>query len=172
MVEKQSGMESVNIREISSEADVVRLVKVARRVWREANVSFCSAEQVEYMLARYQSFEAILGQMMNGYRYFVFEHQGDIVGYFGVQNQGPRLFLSKFYVLREWRGLGLFSLGLEVMRQICHQEDMGAIYLTVNRENYHACEVYRHKGFEVIAQEDNDIGCGFVMNDYIMELAL
>ena len=23
---------------------------------------------------------------------------------------------------------------------------------------------------EVIAEEDNDIGCGFVMNDYIMQL--
>lgn len=161
---------SMTLREINSDADVVRLVKVARKVWREANVSFCLPEQVEYMLARYQSFEAISGQMLNGYRYFVFERDGDIVGYFGVQRQGPRLFLSKFYILQEYRGAGLFSLGLEAMRQICHEEDMGAIYLTVNRENHHACEVYRHKGFEVIAEEDNDIGCGFVMNDYIMEL--
>ena len=58
------------IREIYSEADVRRLTKVAREVWREANVAFCTPEQVEYMIEKFQSFEAISGQMMHGYRYF------------------------------------------------------------------------------------------------------
>lgn len=160
----------MNIREIFSEADVARLAKTARKVWREANTSFCSEEQVEYMIKRYQSFEAITGQLMLGYRYFIFEQDGDILAYFGVQQQGERLFLSKFYVVREYRGQGLFSVGLDVMREICREGGMSAIYLTVNRNNHHACEVYRHKGFEVIAEEDNDIGCGFEMNDYIMQL--
>jgi ribosomal protein S18 acetylase RimI-like enzyme len=61
-------------------------------------------------------------------------------------------------------------VGLDVMREICREGSMSAIYLTVNRNNHHACEVYRHKGFEIIAEEDNDIGCGFEMNDYIMQL--
>ena len=56
----------MNIREIFSEADVRRLAKVARIVWREANVSFCTPEQVEYMIERYQSFEAISGQLRHG----------------------------------------------------------------------------------------------------------
>ena len=47
------------IREIYSEADVRRLTKVARVVWREANVAFCTPEQAEYMIEKYQSFEAI-----------------------------------------------------------------------------------------------------------------
>lgn len=160
----------MNIREIFSEADVARLAKTARKVWREANTSFCSEEQVEYMIKRYQNFEAITGQLMLGYRYFIFEQDGDILAYFGVQQQGERLFLSKFYVVREYRGQGLFSVGLDVMREICREGSMSAIYLTVNRNNHHACEVYRHKGFEIIAEEDNDIGCGFEMNDYIMQL--
>ena len=46
---------------------------------------------------------------------------------------------------------------------------MGAIYLTVNRNNRHAYEVYLAKGFKVIAEECADIGFGFVMDDYIME---
>ena len=158
------------LREIFSEADVARLAKTARKVWREANISFCSAEQIEYMLKKYQSIEAIMGQIMHGYRYFIFEQDGDILAYFGVQPQGERLFLSKFYILKEYRGAGLFSAGLNVMRQLCLEEGMKAIYLTVNRENHHAYEVYRHKGFEILAEEDNDIGYGFVMNDYIMQL--
>ena len=160
----------MNIREVFSEADVRRLAKVAREVWREANVSFCTPEQVEYMIEKYQSFEAISGQLVHGYRYFLIEDDGEILGYFGVQPQGERLFLSKFYILKQNRGRGLFSLGLEHMCTLCREGSMSAIYLTVNRNNTHAYEVYIAKGFKVIAEECTDIGFGFVMDDYIMEL--
>ena len=162
----------MTIREIFSDADVRRMVKVAETVWREANISFCSAEQVEYMIERFQSFEAVQGQLLQGYRYFVFEENGDIVAYFGVQPQGERLFLSKFYILKEYRGQGLFSAGLDVMKRLCREGEMRAIYLTVNRNNRHAYEVYLKKNFKVIEEAVADIGCGFVMDDYIMQLDL
>ncbi|MBQ7787013.1 MAG: GNAT family N-acetyltransferase [Alistipes sp.] len=157
------------IREIFSEADVRRLAKVAREVWREANVAFCTPEQVEYMIEKFQSFEAITGQLMQGYRYFLIEDGDEILGYFGVQPQGERLFLSKFYILRQNRGRGLFSMGLQRMIDICKEDGLESIYLTVNRNNTHAYEVYLAKGFKVIAEECADIGFGFVMDDYIME---
>lgn len=160
----------MTIREIFSYADVRRMVKVAETVWREANVVFCSPEQVEYMIERFQSFEAVQGQLLQGYRYFVFEEGGDIVAYFGVQPQGERLFLSKFYILKEYRGQGIFSAGLDVMKKLCQEGEMNAIYLTVNRNNRHAYEVYLKKNFKVIEEAVADIGCGFVMDDYIMQL--
>lgn len=160
------------LREIFSEADVRRLAKAAKIVWREANVAFCTPEQVEYMIEKYQSVEAIMSQLMHGYRYFIMEEDGDILAYFGVQAQGERLFLSKFYVLAQNRGKGLFSVGLDVMYQICKEENMSAIYLTVNRNNRHAYEVYLHKSFKVIEEAVADIGCGFVMDDYIMQLEI
>ncbi|MBR4854634.1 MAG: GNAT family N-acetyltransferase [Alistipes sp.] len=162
----------MNLREIVGEADVRRVVKVAEVVWREANTAFCTIEQVEYMIERYQSFEAIMGQLMQGYRYFVVEEDGEILAYFGVQPQDDRLFLSKFYILQENRGRGIFSMGLDVMCEICREQDLRAIYLTVNRNNTHAYEVYLHKGFKVIEEAVADIGCGFVMDDYIMEYAV
>ena len=160
----------VSIREILCQADVLRVTKVAEEVWREANVSFCTPEQVEYMIEKYQSFEAISGQLIYGYRYFLIEEDGDILGYFGVQPQGERLFLSKFYILKQNRGRGLFSLGLQRMIDICKEDNLESIYLTVNRNNTHAYSVYLAKNFKIIAEECTDIGCGFVMDDYIMEL--
>ena len=68
----------MNIREVIGDADIRRMVKVAREVWREANVSFCTPEQVEYMIEKFQSFEAVSGQLMHGYRYFLIEESGDI----------------------------------------------------------------------------------------------
>ena len=63
-------------------------------------------------------------------------------------------------------------MGLDVMCEICREQDLHAIYLTVNRNNTHACEVYLHKGFKVIEEAVADIGCGFVMDDYIMEYTI
>ena len=94
----------MNIREVIGDADIRRMVKVAREVWREANTSFCTPEQVEYMIEKFQSFEAVSGQLMHGYRYFLIEQDGEILSYFGVQPQGERLFLSKFYILKQHRG--------------------------------------------------------------------
>ena len=160
----------MNIREIFSEADVRRLTKVAREVWREANTAFCTPEQVEYMIEKFQSFEAISHQLIQGYRYFLIEEGDEILCYFGVQPQGERLFLSKYYILKQNRGRGLFSLGLQRMIDICKENNLESIYLTVNRNNTHAYDVYLAKNFKVIAEECADIGFGFVMDDYIMEL--
>lgn len=160
----------MNIREITGDADIRRLVKYAREVWREANVSFNTPEQVEYMIEKFQSYEAISSQMMRGYRYFFVEEDDTVLAYFGIQQQGDLLFLSKFYILRENRGRGIFSAGIEFMKTLCREEGLAAIYLTVNRNNTHAYEVYLHKGFKVLRTEVNDIGNGYVMDDYIMQL--
>lgn len=159
----------MKIREVCGEADIRRMTKVAEVVWREANTAFCSPEQVEYMIEMFQSYEAVSGQLMHGYRYFLVEEDGEILAYFGVQPQGERLFLSKFYILKEHRGKGIFSMGLEFMAQLCRERQLDTIYLTVNRNNTHACEVYLHKGFKIAEEAVADIGCGFVMDDYIME---
>ena len=162
----------MNLREVVGEADVRRVVKVAEEVWREANTAFCSPEQVEYMIERFQSFEAVMGQLMQGYRYFVIEEDGEILAYFGVQPLDDRLFLSKYFILKQNRGRGIFSMGFEFMCALCRELNLRAIYLTVNRNNTHAYEVYLHKNFKVIEEAVADIGCGFVMDDYIMEFAV
>lgn len=145
------------------------MTKVAEVVWREANVAFCTPEQVEYMIEMFQSYEAVMGQLVHGYRYFLVEEEGEILAYFGVQPQGERLFLSKFYILKEHRGKGIFTMGLNFMAELCREQQLDTIYLTVNRNNNHACEVYLHKGFRIAEEAVADIGCGFVMDDYIME---
>ena len=42
------------------------------------------------------------------------------------------------------------------------------MYLTVNKYNEHAIDVYKHYGFKIVDSVVTDIGNGFVMDDYIM----
>ncbi len=44
-----------------------------------------------------------------------------------------------------------------------------SVYLTVNKHNRHAIDVYIKKGFRMVGEAVTDIGSGFVMDDYIME---
>ena len=44
------------------------------------------------------------------------------------------------------------------------------IWLTVNRRNERAIGAYRRTGFREVRAQVTDIGGGYVMDDYVMEL--
>ena len=56
-----------------------------------------------------------------------------------------------------------------VTKRIAKERNLKAVWLTVNRNNSHAIEVYKHKGFIITRTQVADIGNGFVMDDYIFE---
>jgi len=49
---------------------------------------------------------------------------------------------------------------------------LSRIQLTVNKGNSGSISVYEHWGFVTVDSVVTDIGCGFVMDDYVMELVL
>jgi GNAT superfamily N-acetyltransferase len=130
------------------------------------------------MLAHYQGRDAIAGEMARGVRYFLIDcghdcgHEGRAVGYFAYALEEDRLFISKIYLKKEYRGLGLSS---KVFR---HLEDLGRdnqkkkLFLHVNRLNTLAVEVYLHRGFEIVKSVDEALGEKFFLNDYWMEKKL
>ena len=70
--------------------------------------------------------------------------------YFGIREDGEgRLFLSKLYILRAFRGKGLSSAAFDFMEGECRRRALKAIWLTVNRHNETAIQVYLHRGFVV-----------------------
>ena len=60
----------------------------------------------------------------------------------------------------------------DFVETLCQAEKLPAIYLTVNKKNFHAIEVYKYFGFHQTDAVVTDIGSGFVMNDYIMQLKI
>ena len=95
------------------------------------------------------------------------------IGYTGVRPDGEgKLFLSKLYILKPYRGQGYASEAFAFLERLCAEEGLSAIWLTVNRFNTNTIAVYEKKGFVTVRTQVADIGSGFVMDDYIMEKTL
>ncbi len=151
----------------ATSAEIPLIANLADIIWREYYTDIIGKEQVEYMLSHIQNEQAMLSQLEKGMNYFTL-YDGEIpCGYLGynIESNG-RFFLSKLYILKEYRGNGSLTLALEHFKAL----DAKSVYLTVNRFNTHSIAAYEKKGFKKIRTEVADIGGGYVMDDYIMEL--
>ena len=61
---------------------------------------------------------------------------------------------------------------LEFLKQYAHNMNAERIWLTVNKHNDGSIAAYRRFGFRTVREETTEIGCGYVMDDYIMEKEL
>ena len=94
------------------------------------------------------------------------------VGYICVKFEEAKLFLSKIYLLSSQRGSGIGSLAIDQVKQIAQQHGLDVIRLTVNRDNSDTIAAYNRMGFAVTGELCADIGGGYVMDDYLMEMSI
>jgi RimJ/RimL family protein N-acetyltransferase len=122
------------------------------------------------MVENFQSFVPISKSIEEGYLYFIMRNGDRDIGYIGVHPEGDRLFVSKFYITREYRGMGFSGRAFEFLKGICRDNGLKSLYLTVKRDNTRSISVYKAAGLKITGEIDTPIGEGFEMNDYIMEL--
>lgn len=157
-------------RKVETEEEIAGLAQLGSEIWYEYYVSIISIEQIDYMVEKFQSVQAITDQIKSqGYEYYFMNVNGKSIGYLGIKQEGSKLFLSKFYIHQEHRGKGYASQAIEFLIEICKDRRLDMIWLTVNRYNAASIAVYEKKGFRTVRTQVADIGNGFVMDDYIME---
>jgi len=151
--------------------DLIQMTaRLAREIWMEHYIPIIGQPQVEYMLNRFQSSQAIQEQLKTGYRYYlVCLHPDAAVGYFAVVPRHPDLFLSKFYIARNFRGRGYGREILLYIEGLARAFQCTRIFLTVNKHNAVSIAIYQKMGFRILEDIAQDIGNGFVMDDYRME---
>lgn len=165
-------MQGFEMVKVETQAQVEQVADMAGKIWREHFTPIIGAGQVAYMLDKFQSATALADQLKEGYEYYQMTDQGQYAGYCGIHAQGDSLFLSKLYLEKSFRGRRLASKALLFLRELCRQRGIRRIYLTCNKHNEQTLAVYRHLGFETIAVQAADIGGGYIMDDYIMEIRL
>ena len=127
-------------------------------------------QQAVYMADLFLSPEAIADLIDKGAVFKALMEKERPVGFTEYVKEKERVFLSKLYVAKEERGKGLGRILFEDCRRYALDNGIRKIYLTVNKYNTPSYEIYLHLGFKVTDAVVNDIGHGYVMDDYIMEL--
>jgi len=159
----------VTLNKITTDSEVVNLASLATTIWHEFFVSILSDDQITYMVDKFLSYNAIKKQQLEGYEYYYIMLGTDILGFTGFHIEDEKMFLSKLYLLKQYRGHGYASQAFDYLKQICQRQTLKSMWLTVNKYNKHAIEVYQKTGFTIIRSQVTDIGNNYVMDDYVME---
>jgi RimJ/RimL family protein N-acetyltransferase len=143
-------------------------------IWRECYTPILGAAQVEYMLEKYQSAQQTYIDIEEK-NYICFTAKDAetrrLIGYCAVIPEKGSFRLSKLYVLKDFRGKGVAYGFLEKMMSIYKDHyGLSKIRLDVNKKNGGAITAFKKIGFEIVGSVKNDIGGGFFMDDYMMEL--
>ena len=150
--------------------NITKLVTLSSLIWHEYWKEFLSDEQIDYMVEKYHSEEAIKNQIENeNYTYFYIYYNRDMIGYIGLAEKEDYLFLSKFYLKKECRHKGIGTRTFEFIKDYARTKERNRIVLTVNKENKNSIEAYMKWGFTITDAVVTDIGNGFVMDDFVME---
>lgn len=162
----------MHIEKATTEEDLHKIAELAEIIWHQHFTPIIGKEQVIYMVDKFQSFPALKEQLTSGYEYYRIFDQDDFCGYCGIHPENGKLFLSKLYLKKEARGRHLASQTFNFLKQLCRERGLSAIWLTCNKHNDNTLAVYRHLGFKTVDTQVADIGNGFVMDDYIMEVTI
>lgn len=153
--------------------DLKNLSILASDIWHEYWTCILSNEQIDYMVEKFQSFEAMQQQIeQEKYSYYFIVANNDILGYCGISEKDEFLFLSKLYLKKEYRHLGYGSKAFAQISSIAKDLNYKTIRLTVNKNNTNTITAYLKYGFKIVDAVVTNIGSGFVMDDYIMDYSI
>ena len=154
--------------EVITESQIVVVETLAKEIWTEHYTPIIGKDQVGYMLEKFQSREAIAEQIRSGYQYFIIRKNNKSIGYLSVISRVNDLFLSKIYIKSSERGKGFARKAIQFVEDLAKEKGLNKITLTVNKNNINSIKAYEKIGFKNLGSIVQDIGGGFIMDDYEM----
>jgi len=145
------------------------LVELAGRVWRAHYPGIITPEQIEYMLA--QCYRPVLVRQFiaRGDLWLAARGAGQLVGFaHGHPLAEGDYKLDKLYVDLDWQRSGIGGALIREMAARVGRLGFNRLVLRVNRQNQNAIDAYLKHGFSVATVVVEDIGGGYMMDDYVM----
>jgi GNAT superfamily N-acetyltransferase len=160
----------MTIRKINTD-EVGIIHDLAHKIWPSTFSEILSKEQISYMLNWMYNSATLKQQIEEGHQFFLAEENGAPNGFMGIQSNYPDKHstkIHKLYVLPEIQGKGTGRLLIETAIEVAKNNRNDRLVLNVNRFNK-AVSFYQRIGFEILLEENIDIGNGYLMEDYVME---
>jgi RimJ/RimL family protein N-acetyltransferase len=159
----------MQIKEVFSPPEIISVQGLADEIWHEYYPAIITHEQITYMLDTFQTARAILQQIQEGYQYFLLKDETNL-GYMAIKRHQDRIFLSKLYIQKASRQKGYAKEAIRFLKDLADKEGLRSIDLTVNIHNTTAITAYDRIGFHKTGNLVQDIGNGFIMDDFTFEL--
>lgn len=144
---------------------------IVNEAWPLAYGNILEPAQLKYMLHLIYDPTALKRQMRVLEHQFLLARNGNAsIGFasYAPHPDSHSIFhLHKIYVLSGYQGKHIGKLLLDHVILEVKNKGASALHLNVNRYNK-ARHFYEKQGFQILSEEDIDIGEGYFMNDYVM----
>ncbi|MEO6837877.1 MAG: GNAT family N-acetyltransferase [Ginsengibacter sp.] len=163
----------ISIRKAEKD-DLFTVHNLAHEIWPFAYGEILGINQLDYMLDKIYCLPSLEHQYNILKHHFILVLDNEIpVGFasFSPQENPAIYHLNKIYLLPSQQGK---NIGKKIINYVCEEVKKAggrSLQLNVNRYNK-ALHFYEKQGFKIIGNEDIDIGNGYFMNDYVMEMVL
>lgn len=161
--------DTLDFRFLETTSDFRQLEPFAASIWEQHYTPIIGADQVAFMLNKYQSAQAMFDQFSAGYKYALVIFGGQKAGYFAYDGKAEKdVFISKLYLHKDFRRKGLGRRILDFISKEARTLGCTAMTLSVNKDNSDSIQFYLAYGFQTINAQKVAIGDGFYMDDYVM----
>lgn len=152
--------------------DIPTIKQIAEETWRPTYGHILTEEQTLYMLDMMYAEEVLRKQIEGNVDFFMVEESEVAVGYFAIeQMEEKHAKLHKIYLSSKKKSAGIGSAIIQFLKKWGLERGIQTIELNVNKYNS-AVTFYEKMGFERLREMVLDIGQGYVMDDYVMQLRL
>ena len=165
--------DSLDICFLETRNDFKQLEPFAASIWEQHYTPIIGADQVAFMLNKFQSAKAMFDQFLGGYKYALVLCGGQQAGYFAYDGKAENeIFISKLYIHKDFRRRGLGKRLLDFIAKEAQALGCTAMTLSVNKDNLDSIQFYISYGFQTIKTQKVAIGEGFYMDDYVMSYSV
>lgn len=153
-------------------SDIPLIKEIAEKAWRPTYDHILTERQTVYMLDLMYNSLTLENQMNGNIAFFMVDVGQETVGYFAVENFNEQFVkLHKLYLDPTKKNMGLGKIIIQYIKDWALINQRNSIILNVNKNNS-AVEFYLKMGFLVKEELVLDIGQGYVMDDFMMQLDL
>ncbi|MCL2022390.1 MAG: GNAT family N-acetyltransferase [Betaproteobacteria bacterium] len=165
-------MTNIEIRPASPE-DALLIARLAREIWWHAYVDIIPHAQIEYMLADRYAYARLCDDMADPEKWIDMAFADEqCIGFAACEICAGEYKLDKLYVHPAWQQQGVGGALIRHVTERARKLTYPGMTLAVNKHNEKAIAAYMKLGFTVREARETDIGHGFVMDDYILELRI
>ena len=153
-------------------SDIPIIKEIAEKAWRPTYDHILTEQQTLYMLDLMYNSRTLENQINGKIEFFMVDLGQETIGYFAVEILNEQnVKLHKLYLDPTQKQKGLGRKIIQYIRDWTLTNQRGSIILNVNKNNS-AVQFYLKMGFIIIEELILDIGEGYVMDDYVMQLDL